>query len=114
MIKIIHGADFHLDSPFSGLSPQLSAQRRGEQRELLDRLARLAREERADLVLLFSDHIELVDYKTDRGKSAGELAAAYRAQLALYALAIEKRFAPRRVTYKGIYSLALGRLVDVE
>ena len=68
----------------------------------------------ADLVLLFSDHIELVDYKTDRGKSADELAAAYRAQLALYALAIEKRFAPRRVTYKGIYSLALGRLVDVE
>ena len=67
----------------------------------------------ADLVLLFSDHIELVDYKTDRGKSADELAAAYRAQLALYALAIEKRFAPRRVTYKGIYSLALGRLVDV-
>ena len=58
MIKIIHGADFHLDSPFSGLSPQLSAQRRGEQRELLDRLARLAREERADLVLLSGDLLD--------------------------------------------------------
>ena len=44
MLKIIHGADFHLDSPFAGLSPERAAQRRGEQRELLDRLAGLARE----------------------------------------------------------------------
>ena len=41
MVKIIHGADFHLDSPFSGLTPQQAAQRRGEQRELLDHLANL-------------------------------------------------------------------------
>ena len=34
MLKIIHGADFHLDSPFSGLTPERAAQRRGEQREL--------------------------------------------------------------------------------
>ena len=51
MLKIIHGADFHLDSPFSGLSPDQAARRRGEQRELLDRLAALAREKGADLVL---------------------------------------------------------------
>ena len=43
MLKIIHGADFHLDSPFSGLTPERAAQRRGEQRALLARLARLAR-----------------------------------------------------------------------
>ena len=55
MLNIIHGADFHLDSPFSGLSPQRAAQRRGEQRELLSRLAQLARETRADLVLLSGD-----------------------------------------------------------
>ena len=47
MLKIIHGADFHLDSPFSGLTPERAAQRRGEQRELLGRLADLARERRA-------------------------------------------------------------------
>ena len=51
MLKIIHGADFHLDSPFAGLSPERAAQRRGEQRELLDRLAGLAREKQADLLL---------------------------------------------------------------
>lgn len=43
MLNIIHGADFHLDSPFSGLSPERAAQRRGEQRDLLTRLAQLAR-----------------------------------------------------------------------
>ena len=51
MLNIIHGADFHLDSPFSGLSPERAAQRRGEQRDLLTRLAQLAREKQADLVL---------------------------------------------------------------
>ena len=58
MLKIIHGADFHLDSPFAGLSPERAAQRRGEQRELLDRLAGLAREKQADLVLLAGDLLD--------------------------------------------------------
>lgn len=58
MLKIIHGADFHLDSPFSGLTPERAAQRRGEQRELLNRLAELAREKEADLVLLAGDLLD--------------------------------------------------------
>ena len=58
MVKIIHGADFHLDSPFSGLSPQRSAQRRGELRDLPRRLADLARAEGADLVLLSGDLLD--------------------------------------------------------
>ena len=58
MVKIIHGADFHLDSPFSGLSPQHSAQRRSELRQLPRRLADLAREEEADLVLLSGDLLD--------------------------------------------------------
>ena len=58
MLKIIHGADFHLDSPFPGLTPERAAQRRGEQRELLDALAGLAREKRADLVLLAGDLLD--------------------------------------------------------
>ena len=66
----------------------------------------------ADLVLVYPDHLELLDYKTDRGKTAPQLVQEYRAQLNLYALAIEKRFAPQKITYKGIYSLALGRLIE--
>ena len=58
MLKIIHGADFHLDSPFSGLTPERAARRREEQRELLDRLAALAREKAADLVLLAGDLLD--------------------------------------------------------
>ena len=58
MIKLIHGADLHLDSPFSGLTPEQAAARRQEQRELLDRLARLAREREADLVLLSGDLLD--------------------------------------------------------
>ena len=67
----------------------------------------------ADLVLVFPDHLELLDYKTDRRKSEDDFLAAYRVQLDLYALAISKRFAPKPVTYKGIYSLELGRLIEV-
>ena len=58
MVKIIHGADFHLDSPFSGLSPQHSAQRRSELRQLPRYLADLARTEGADLVLLSGDLLD--------------------------------------------------------
>ena len=58
MLKIIHAADFHLDSPFAGLSPERAAQRRGEQRELLDRLAGLARDTGAGLVLLAGDLLD--------------------------------------------------------
>ena len=75
MLKIIHGADFHLDSPFAGLSPERAAQRRGEQRELLDRLAGLARERDADLVLLAGDLL-------DSERVYPETARALRAALA--------------------------------
>ena len=66
----------------------------------------------ADLVLVFDDHLELLDYKTDRQKTEAELLAAYRSQLALYAVAINKRFAPLKVTYQGIYSFSLNKLIE--
>ena len=66
----------------------------------------------ADILLVFPDHLELLDYKTDRGKTEADFLAAYRPQLNLYAIAVEKRFAPKKVTYKGIYSFSLGKLID--
>ena len=66
----------------------------------------------ADLVLVYPDHLELLDYKTDRRKTEEDFLRAYRAQLNLYALAIDKRFAPKKVTYKGICSLELGKLIE--
>ena len=47
-----------------------------------------------------------------RSKAESDFLRAYRAQLNLYAIAIEKRFAPKKVTYKGIYSFALGKLIE--
>lgn len=53
MIKILHAADFHMDSPFASLPEEKAALRRREQRELLDKLATEA--EGADIVLLAGD-----------------------------------------------------------
>lgn len=55
MLTILHAADLHLDSPFSGLPPEKSAIRRRELRQLPARLADLVRERKADLVLLPGD-----------------------------------------------------------
>lgn len=55
MIKFIHAADLHLDSPFSGLSPERAAQRRREQREVLTKLVELSNAHDCDLMLLAGD-----------------------------------------------------------
>lgn len=57
-MKLLHASDFHLDSPLTGLPPDKSARRRGELREVPARLAKLAREEGADLVLLSGDLLD--------------------------------------------------------
>lgn len=57
-MRILHAADFHLDSPFDGLSPEQAVQRRSEQRQLLERLAELARSTRAEAVLLSGDLLD--------------------------------------------------------
>jgi ATP-dependent helicase/nuclease subunit A len=63
----------------------------------------------ADLVLIFEDHAEIVDYKTDRGKTEEDFIRAYAPQLEYYARAISRRLAPLPVTRCSLYSFALGR-----
>ena len=55
MLTFLHGADFHLDSPFQSLPPDQAAERRQEQRQLLTRLASTARETQAQLIFLAGD-----------------------------------------------------------
>ena len=55
MIKFLHAADFHLDSPFAGLSPEQAARRRQEQRNLLRTVGELCRKNECDLLLLSGD-----------------------------------------------------------
>lgn len=66
----------------------------------------------ADAVLVSGGGAEIVDYKTDRGKTAAQLADFYRSQLALYAAAVEKRLClpVKRLT---IWSFALAQEIDI-
>ncbi|NCB63187.1 MAG: DNA repair exonuclease [Clostridia bacterium] len=75
MLHILHAADLHLDAPFAALTTEQAAQRRSEQRELLARLAEVARSRRADLVLLSGDLL-------DGGAAYAETAAALSRALA--------------------------------
>ena len=57
-LRILHTADLHLDSPFEGLSASKASVRRGEQRDLLGRIAALAAAEKVDLVLFAGDLLD--------------------------------------------------------
>lgn len=57
-LKILHTADLHLDSPFEYMSAAHAVIRRSEQRQLLDRLADLARINNVDIVLMSGDLFE--------------------------------------------------------
>lgn len=54
-IKILHAADFHLDSPFAGLSSELAKLRRRESRQTLERLSNYVNQNGVQLVLLAGD-----------------------------------------------------------
>lgn len=55
MIRMMHAADLHLDSPFAALAPEQAAQRRAEQREMLRRLAEECTIKDCELLLLSGD-----------------------------------------------------------
>ena len=57
-VKILHAADFHMDSPFDGLSDEKAKERRKEQRELLFQMAELCKKENVQLVLLAGDLLD--------------------------------------------------------
>ena len=67
-LKILHTADLHLDSPFEGLNARKAAVRRGEQRDLLGRIAGLANREKVDLVLFAGDLLDSDSSYTETGE----------------------------------------------
>ena len=69
MVTFIHAADFHLDSPFRELTGEQAALRRKEQRNLLRRLADLAREKKADFVLLAGDLFDGANLYRETGEA---------------------------------------------
>ena len=75
ILKILHAADLHLDSPFEALPAGKAAIRRAEQRRLLGALAELAAAEEVDLVLLSGD---LLDSNSSYFETGEELVACLR------------------------------------
>ena len=67
----------------------------------------------ADAVLLQGNVAEIVDYKTDKGKTPQQFVQTYRRQLQLYKRALEKRLnvSVKRCT---IYAFDLGQEIDVD
>ncbi len=55
MIKILHSADWHLDAPMSGHSPEQRERLRRESRKIPGKIARLCKTEGCDLLLLAGD-----------------------------------------------------------
>ena len=54
-IKILHAADFHLDSAFAGLTSEQAKLRRRESRQLLERLLNYVNQQSVEVVLLAGD-----------------------------------------------------------
>ena len=59
-LKILHSADWHLDSPLTGFSREQREYLRNAQREIPQRVASLCRRENCDLVLLAGDLFDAV------------------------------------------------------
>ena len=55
MVKIIHTADIHLDSPFSLLDVQKAQMRKNELRETFSAIVKLAESEKADIMMIAGD-----------------------------------------------------------
>lgn len=55
MVRILHAADFHLDSAYGALTAEQAVQRRRESRENLTRLVDYANDHQAELMLLSGD-----------------------------------------------------------
>ena len=71
MAKILHTADFHLDSAFTALPEEKARLRRQESRQLTDRLVDYANDHGVELLLLAGD---LFDSDQLYGQTAQELA----------------------------------------
>ena len=69
-----------------------------------------------DVFWIEDDGITVLDYKTDRVDTAQELIDRYATQLKLYADALERVFAARKMKVKEIliYSFRLEKLISIE
>lgn len=72
MIRILHAADLHLDSPFQALGRDGAIHRRAEQRELLEKISAAARERRADIAVFSGDLFDSENIFSETGRRVSE------------------------------------------
>lgn len=83
MIKFLHSADWHLDSPFSALTPEKAAKRRLEQRALISDIFALADEQDCELILLAGDLFDSDNAYRDTIDALLRACAACRAEIVI-------------------------------
>jgi len=81
MLKFIHAADFHLDSPFAALPAGRAAERRRESRELAFRLADYVNSRDIRLVLLAGDLFDSAAPYRETGEALAEALGRMNAQV---------------------------------
>lgn len=83
MVRILHAADFHLDSAYGALTPEQAVQRRRESRENLTRLVDYANDRRAELMLLSGDLFDTAEIFAQTGEMLAAALARFRGQVVI-------------------------------
>ncbi|MBP3313060.1 MAG: metallophosphoesterase [Oscillospiraceae bacterium] len=81
MIKILHAADFHLDSSFGALGARLAVQLRQEQRQLLMQMTELGNAEGCQIMLLAGDLFDSDNAFPETLKALKDALAGFRGQV---------------------------------
>lgn len=83
MVKILHAADFHLDSTFAALGEERSRRRRQESRQLVERMVSYANEQGVELILLAGDLFDSEDIYAQTGEELAAALGQCRAQVVI-------------------------------
>lgn len=83
MVRILHAADFHLDSAFGALTPEQARQRRGESRRIPERLVDWANDHAVQLLLLAGDLFDSDSLYGDTAPLLAQALADFRGQVVI-------------------------------
>ena len=83
MVRILHAGDFHLDSAFGALPPELARRRRAESREAPQRLVDWANDNGVQLLLLAGDLFDSADLCGDTALLLARALGAFQGQVVI-------------------------------
>ena len=83
MVRILHAADFHLDSAYAALSEDRARQRRQESRELVGKLVDYANDHGVELMLLSGDLFDSDETYAQTGEVLSEALGRFSGQVVI-------------------------------